>query len=577
MTRPLSGLLTVALTYGPAAGAAEVGFLDLRVRDAITGYAVPAILELDAGKKTDPRTSWQLDGSGGMRLQLDAGEKRVRVSSPGYHAIGTQLQIDANAAWPVTIWMDPEQRPDELRPEALAAHRVAGSALLHGWVVDATSGEPLPGAEVSFGGERAQSGLAGYFSFNVPVQSGAGEELPESGDLLVQRPGHRSYVLANTALVEGDSQLVIQMHKGSGTEVVDDTHKLLRSPAELEQSQSAPGALPEVAGPTLDTTRVLAPPPSIRVGYSCSCTNCSTVEVMSLETYVKRGLPREWIASWEPHSLRAGAIAYRSYGSWYVAHPLRPNYDICNTACCQVNLTGTFASTDSAVEYTGGILLHQNGAVFRAEYSAENNNLCGVGCSNGSCTCGDGNAGSPGTGWPCVTEPYDAGHACAGHGRGMCQWGTQRGARSGQLWSWIENHYYNNNGSPGGTRSAYMTSPLDISMASADPGQVSPGGVFAIQVSALNYSELAHTQVMLGASLYLAGTGYISDSSSDQKVTLYPGSTDVSRTFTLPDSAPSGSYDLIVALWLDVNEDSAITGADLPLVSYVVPGAVMVP
>jgi len=81
---------------------------------------------------------------------------------------------------------------------------------------------------------------------------------------------------------------------------------------------------------------------------------------------------------------------------------------------------------------------------------------------------------------------------------------------------------------------------------------------------------------MLGASLYSDATGYISDPSTDQKVTVYPSSTDVSRGFNVPPWAPSGTYDLVVALWLDVDGDSMITGADLPLVSYLIPGAIVV-
>src|SRR5262249_38211779 len=151
-------------------------------------------------------------------------------------------------------------------------------------------------------------------------------------------------------------------------------------------------------------------------GFNCSCATCSTVEVMSLETYTKRGLNDEWIASWTPHSLRAGAIAYRSYGAYYVYHPRTPDYDICSTTCCQVNDPDTSASTDAAVEATAGILLERGGDIFRSEYSAENNNdnCPGPGCSNQSCTCGNGNAGSPGASWPCVAEPWDANRACFG-------------------------------------------------------------------------------------------------------------------------------------------------------------------
>ncbi len=574
--------LGIGLLYslGPAAMAAALGSLDLRVRDSATGYAVSAIVEV-GDEHLNWRQSWQLEDSGRIQLDLGEGEYPASVSARGYRAVQSRLQVDdGSSVWPVTVWLDPEQIPEQLRSETVGASLAPGTALVHGYVVDADTGEPLAGVEVSLHGARAQSDATGYFSFNVAVPSTAPDSLPESGDLLAERAGYQSYLLANTPIVEGDSRLVIEMRPGAGAQVLDDTHKLMRSSEELEQSQAAPSMAPDAEPPgpdALDNAALVSiPPTSIRVGYNCSCTTCSTVEVMSLETYVKRGLPREWIASWRAHSLRAGAIAYRSYGSWYVEHPLRANYDICNTTCCQVNSTSTSASTNSAVEYTAGILLQRGGSVLRAEYSAENNNLCGTGCSNSSCTCGDGNAGSPGASWPCVSEPYDAGHACAGHGRGMCQWGTQRGALLGQLWNWIEDHYYNNNGSPGGLRSAYMTSPLDISAAAPDPSQVSAGDVFTLYMSVLDYAELPHDQVMLGASLYSDATGYISDPSTDQKVTVYPGSTDVSRAFNVPGWVPSGTYDLVVALWLDVDEDGAITAADLPLVSYVIPSAIMV-
>ena len=569
-------LSSVCLASSSAAGK-SVGFLELRVRDSITGYAVAASVAID--DRPRPPQSWQLNESGRVQLEIAEGQHPVFISAPGYRAVQSRLRVDPATLWQVTVWLDPEQLPEPLRPEAIALHRAAGSALIHGYVVDAETGEPLAGVEVTLNGNGAQSDAAGYFSLNVPVRTTAPQELPEGGDLLADRVGYQSYLLANTPLIEGDRQLIIQLSPGIGAQPVDDTHKLMRSAEELEQSQSAPSMAPEAdlaPNATADTLLVVAPPASIRVGYNCSCTNCSTVEVMSLETYAKRGLPREWLASWLPHSLRAGAIAYRSYGSWYVEHPLRSNYDICNTTCCQVNSTGTSGSTNSAVELTAGILLQRAGRAFRAEYSAENNNLCGTGCSNSSCICGNGNAGSPGWSWPCVSEPYDSGHACAGHGRGMCQWGTQRGALLGQLWNWITDHYYNNNGSPGGLRSAYMSSPLDIAAAAPDPSEVSAGDLFTIYMTVADYAELPHDQLMLGASLYSKATGYISDPSTDEKVTVYPGSTDVSRAFNVPPWAPSGPYDLVVALWLDVDEDSMITGADLPLVSYLIPGAITV-
>ena len=158
----------------------------------------------------------------------------------------------------------------------------------------------------------------------------------------------------------------------------------------------------------------------------------------------------------------------------------------------------------------------------------------------------------------------------------MCQWGTQHAAIQGQLWNWIEDHYYNNNGLPDGLRSAYLTSPLDIAWFGPDPAKVSAGDFFTIYISAVNYAEVEHTEVMLGASLYSDATGYISDPSNDVKVTLYPDSNDVSRGFNVPPWAPSATYDLIVALWLDIDGDSAITPVDQPLVLYLLPQALTV-
>jgi len=544
------------------------------VRDSETGYAIPGAVVIDSGSNRS--AAYPLPGRANLRTELTSGEHSLEISAPGYRTLHTHAFVSSGEPHPITAWLDALAVSEKLR----GTPSVSGSALIRGFVVDAQLGSPLSGARVMVGQAATQTDGRGFFSLSLPVPIALPESVPEQASLRVDSNGHETYLLSNVPLVEGESDLVIELHRGRGIRTEDGTHKLLRSPEELERSQSAPAAPQSEdagVGPN-DVLLVTAPPSSIRVGYNCSCTSCSTVEVMSLETYVKRGLPREWFASWLPPSLQAGAIAYRSYGAYYVEHPLRLDYDICNTTCCQVNGTTTSPSTNSAADLTAGILLQRAGAVFRAEYSAENNNLgCGQpGCSNASCTCGDGNAGSPGASWPCVAEAWDSGRACSGHGRGMCQWGTQHAAVQGQLWNRIVDHYYNDNGHPDGLRSAYLTSPLDIAWFGPDPAKVSAGDFFTIHISAVNYAEVEHTEVMLGASLYSDATGYISDPSNDVKVTLYPDSNDVSRGFNVPPWAPSATYDLIVALWLDIDGDSAITPVDQPLVLYALPQALTV-
>lgn len=570
----------------------------IAIRDSLTGHGLPAVIDVDGARPTSSAQVLAATRTRAQHLELPEGPHTLTVRAYGHQAIETRFQAQAGKTLPITIWLDPKSVPDELRPHVVKSKLRAGFAMLHGHIVDAVTGEPLAGVSVRENSVQATSDSRGYFLLYAPAGSGASDSLPETANLAAELSGYKTYIITSTALVEGDTHYLIALEPGTGVTGRDDTHKLMRSAEELAQSQlrpegegdeqSSPEPSPQAdqgrAKPTggsalLQTTALVwAPPTSIRVGFNCSCATCSTVEVMSLETYTKRGLNDEWIASWRPHSLRAGAIAYRSYGAYHVFHPRSPDYDICSTTCCQVNDADTSASTDAAVEATAGMLLERGGAVFRSEYSAENNNdnCTGPGCSNRSCTCGNGNAGSPGAGWPCVTEPWDVNRSCFGHGRGMCQWGTQRSALEGQVWNWIEDHYYNDNGNPSGSRSAFMTSPLDIADFRATPDTLTAGDTFTIDLTALNYAELAHSQVLIGASLYSPATGYLSDPLNDAKVTLDPGSNSVARFFTVPADAPSGSFDLLVALWLDIDGDNAITSADLPLVWYTLPGAVAI-
>src|SRR5690606_34201255 len=153
----------------------------------------------------------------------------------------------------------------------------------------------------------------------------------------------------------------------------------------------------------------------------------------------------EWIASWDAQSLRAGSIAYRSYGAARTQNPINGSFDICSSACCQVNNATTHANTDAAVSRTPGLMLTRStGQIFAAEYSAENtgwgNPGVGLGCSNVDLRCGGGCVGSPSRDWPCLADSVAAGHGCFGHGRGLSQWGSQRWAvepTTPQTWRWI--------------------------------------------------------------------------------------------------------------------------------------------
>ena len=389
----------------------------------------------------------------------------VRDSTTGLAAAAdVERMVAGVSADSVTVWVDPAEPPPELRRESVLARLRPGQMLVHGHVSDRVTGEPLEGVlvRVRGAGVSSRTGRRGYFSMHVGAYEVDG--LPAGDDVEIAADGYRTHVIANTALLSGsDTHFIVQLERGDGVTGRDDSHKiwLHRPGGEHPHEGAVVGPEPDSHAPTASRPAI---PEMIRVGFGCgSATTCTSVEVLSLETYVKRGLNDEWIASWHQNSLRAGAVAYRSYGAYHVTHPRTSSYDICSTTSCQVNDADTSISTDLAVDATRGVVVVRNGEIFRSEYSAENNNLLGTrSCSNVDRSCGDGFAGSPSAGWPCLYDPVCAGHSCFGHGRGMCQWGTQRWALLARDWQWIVNHYYNDYGRPSGLRSATLYDPHDV-------------------------------------------------------------------------------------------------------------------
>ena len=98
------------------------------------------------------------------------------------------------------------------------------------------------------------------------------------------------------------------------------------------------------------------------------------VNTVSLDDYVRGVVPSEMPASWQAAAVRAQAVAARTYGRYYVAHPRGANFDICDTTACQVygGLSAEQAASNNAVAGTANRVLYYGGAVIFAEFSASN-------------------------------------------------------------------------------------------------------------------------------------------------------------------------------------------------------------
>lgn len=569
----------LAATAALASGGAAPGSLLVRVRDARTGASLDARVQVELEGEAPAEVRVAPGEPASLKIQ---GQARLTAAARGHLPLAASFHPAGSEGIPVTFWLPPAG------PAPAPACVEEGMGLIRGWLHDAVTLAPLEGARVYLerGAEEVSSGEDGGFELEYATPPSDAGDRPALGTLVIEAAGHAKLRISGIVLAGDTLSLTEDLEPGQGVQEKDIRPMPLREPEEQVRHQEPP--LSEPAQPAAGNEALLravdinlvgmTPPASIRVGTTCSCTSCSSVSVYSLEDYVARGLDNEWISSWASHSLKSGSIPYRSYGAWYTAHPLNSNYDICSSTCCQAFDPAQYSASQTAANATAGFMLQQAGSLFRAEYSAENNCLQGsLSCTNGDLSCGNGYAGSPANNWPCLSDSVCAGQSCYGHGRGMCQWGTQRWASNqGKLWNWIENHYYNNSGSGSGLRTAYMTSPITMPSFSPSPATVGAGATFTIHVTAVNSSSLSHAQIMIGASLYSPSAGYISDPSHDAKVTLAPGTNSVSRQFTVPGGTAPGTYDLIVALWYDTNGDNAITGSDLALLSSTSSGAVTV-
>lgn len=583
--------LTSLLPLASQAGAAEAPG-KLWIRDAMTGIAIPDA-SVD-GTKADPSGRLSLPSKAVGEVEIRAAGYKPMTIRP---ALGKAVGESAN-----TVWLMPTSRPEALRPEVIEAKKIPNTAMLHGHVVSVETGRPVAGATVRLDGSNlsATTNRDGYFVlYPKGTRVVTPETVPEFADLVISAPGHASVRLAHIALIEEDFHYIVDLRKGSGETVRDMSHKLypigfegvphgshMEEPLE-KQAAEAPGTAQDllarlsVAEKSAEKAlipgglTVINPPDQILVsGYGW----------FPLEVYVSNGLCSEWIASWNYEALFAGSIAYRSYGSWYQIN----QGSICNTTSCQVFRNAYNSRCDVAAQRTTGILLQRGGAVARSEYSAENNSLrcSSYSCVNVDLSCGDGRAGSPAAGWPCLSDGHlfdqGTGRCCFGHGRGMCQWGTQAWSRSGWLWNRMTDHYYNASGAGSGNRTMFMTSPFNIVNASPSTTSVFRGGTFTISGTVRSYTDWNQPNVMIGASI--VGPGTYSDPGHDNKVTILARTsfsvqsrdTGISRLFTVPSTALPGTYDLLVALWFDTNGNNVIDSNDKPLRTLRVTGALVV-
>jgi stage II sporulation protein D len=97
-----------------------------------------------------------------------------------------------------------------------------------------------------------------------------------------------------------------------------------------------------------------------------------TVNVVSLEAYLRGVVPREVPALWEPEAVQAQSVAARTYAAFERAHPLAGHYQICDTTSCQVygGAGDEHPAATAAIKATTGQILTSGGEPAFTQFSA---------------------------------------------------------------------------------------------------------------------------------------------------------------------------------------------------------------
>ncbi len=431
------------------------------IKDNTTGFAIPNC-KIQVITPTGSVIDYKVEKNNPLVFVSKTlkGRYNFIISAKGYRALETYFVLQENDVINAEINLDPiikENDRDKLL-KSIDHIKTSNLVVLTGHVSDEISGDPLSNVKVKAGNYETFTNGKGVFKLTIPAAAIIQDKVPEHISIQFSKSGYISYTRDKFYLIPDHYSLKISLASFKNKTpkikgIVDiDGHGMFDR-TKSDEDQSYIEFLKYISSDEYSKSDTSVPgkisvPSSIRVGINCSCNSCSSVRVMSLESYVQSGLNDEWIASWRSNSLKAGAVGYRSYGAYYVLHPVSSRYDISNTTCRQVWDSDVATSAKNAAIATAGEVLLKGGNIFRSEYSAENNNA----------GCGDGYSGT-GSSWPCISDPRDKGRAKFGHGRGMCQWGSQRWS-SDKDYLWILNHYY----VPGGVSVSTGNCPSDLNL-----------------------------------------------------------------------------------------------------------------
>lgn len=216
-------------------------------------------------------------------------------------------------------------------------------------------GKAVANATVSAAGQTVRTDADGRFRF-LPVAVSGDYTL---SDVVVRAPELGKWTMADARVMPNDTlRVTADLEKRDVS--IRQPKPRTTSVASLDSPYSTSSTDMYTAASYSTTT----PPSTIRVYVTgseyCNTYASGTVKVVDFKQYVKHVLPNEWMPSWHGQSLRAGAMATKTFAWHYINLGGKwPGLgaDLMDSTCDQVYTPAvSYASTDRAVDDTWSTL-----------------------------------------------------------------------------------------------------------------------------------------------------------------------------------------------------------------------------
>jgi hypothetical protein len=200
------------------------GTIAFQVVDSATGYVIGSAAvawgNIDPSIPDPLPNASRADRFGKVRLNLKPGHYAFEMAGLGYRRSRTHFEVTPGMNLKVTSNLDGITPPRELQESFVDPRLRPGFDLVHGFVVDVLTRQPVAGVEVHIEkvGKRAVTDARGYYELYAAAEDvSEAEDPPKTSTLVASAPGYKSYLEQYLIFVSGSYSIVnMSLERGTG-------------------------------------------------------------------------------------------------------------------------------------------------------------------------------------------------------------------------------------------------------------------------------------------------------------------------------------------------------------------------